>query len=146
MRWLVLLAVGAALAAGCGDDDEEGPAAPEPISAETAALAKKCGFGTAQPDATAGDLVPEGLLPDDAAVIRSDGGRAVILLRGALNDAYRTLLSNAQSKNLEIEFQEVETFDAELEVKDDGGVSRFALTTAQGCPDVTRAVVTKQQG
>ena len=142
MRPALLLAV-VALAAGCGDDGAE-QQEPQPVPAATAELAERCGFGAPQAGASAAGLVPEGLLPGDAAAIRSDAGRAIVLLRGAINDAYRALLANAQQRGLQIVFQEVETLDAELEVATGDGVSRLVLTTARGCADVTRAVVTRR--
>jgi hypothetical protein len=143
----MLLAVLALGVAGCGDDeDDQKDAETKTASAELASKAKQCGFGSLQPGASADDVVPDGVLPEDAVVIRSDAGRAIVLLPGAINDAYRTLLANTEKAGLEIEFQEVETFDAELEIKTGDGVSKFALGSARGCPDVTRAVVTKQQG
>lgn len=147
-RVLALLLVAAL--AGCGGDDDEkkggdAPAAAAP-SSETTARAERCGFPSVQEGATEAAAFPDGLLPEGAAVIRSEGGRSVVLLPGRLNDAYRSLQSSAQKAGLEIEFQEVETFDAELEIKTGDGVSRFAMGPSPKCEDVTRAIVTQRQG
>jgi hypothetical protein len=145
---LVALACGALLG-GCGggDDDESGTnAGAAPSTGQAAALAKKCGQPAPVADAKLPDEVPAGVLPDDAALMRSEAGRTVLLIPGEIGAVYGKLASNAKASGIEIEFQELETHDAELELKNATGVARFELESIADCGDVTRVVVQQRQG
>jgi hypothetical protein len=149
MRRLALLAIAwAALLAGCGDDDKESGtnAGAAPSTSQAADLAKKCGQPAPDPDAKIPEDIPAGVLPDDAALLLSQAGRTVFLLPGAIGPVYDKLVSNAKTSGVEIEFQELETHDAEIELKNATGVARFELESIAKCADVTRAVVQQRQG
>jgi hypothetical protein len=135
-RLICIAAVLAVALSGCGDDDADTPERAA-VPSDAAAVAKRCGLGTPQPNEPR--VVPDALLLPEAFVV---GGGAVAY-RGALNDVYRSLLAAAQRAGLEIEFKEVEVLDAELEIRDGDDVVRLALSPAPRCQDVTRASVTR---
>jgi hypothetical protein len=142
---LVLLAV-AALAAGCGDDDEDaGGGAATTTPPDAGQINDRCGLPAPESGSPPEGLLPRGLLPAGAFVSRWEGEQsATVLLRGSINDAYTALLRSAGDQGYEIEFKEVETLDAEVEVVAGDEVIRFALGRPPSCADVTRAVVTKR--
>jgi hypothetical protein len=143
---LVLLAA-AALAAGCGDDDEdEGGGGTGQAPAEAAEVSERCGLPAPEQGSPPEGLLPDGLVPDGGFVSRWEGEQsATVVLPGSINDAYTALLESAQENGYAVEFKEVETLDAEVEVAAGDEVVRFALARPPGCADFTRAAVTKRQ-
>ena len=129
---------------GCGSGDEDA-AAPSAAAVE---LAERCDLPSPLPGSPPDDLLPPGLLPDEATVLRWGGeglnARARVAFEVPLAAAQRAVEANAARLGLQVLFSEREVFDAELDVRSGAEVVRFAFSPSRGCArEVSEAAVRK---
>ena len=116
---------------GCGGDDRSPAAArATPAAKADPALAKRCKLRVAEDDGG----FPAGLLPVRSVVI-GDGNAMVA---GKLADVYRQLHDNAGAAGLTVRGDEMETFDAEIELEGADGESELRLSLPDWCPGATQ--------
>jgi hypothetical protein len=117
--------------AGCGSDEQR-PAASKATPAASAdqALAKRCRLRVAGDDGG----FPAGLLPA-RSVVSGDGNAMVA---GELGDVYRQLHDNAAAAGLTVRGDEMETFDAEIELEGPDGEFELRLSLPDWCPRATQ--------
>jgi hypothetical protein len=128
-KWVLTVALLAV--SGCGGDDEKPAAvAPAPPPAPDRALVKRCKLRVAGHDGG----FPAGLLPERSVVI----GDGSAIVAGKLADVYRQLHDNASAAGLTVRGDEMETFDAEIELEGPDGESGLRLSLPDWCQGATQ--------